>query len=169
MENTSESGCAAGTAVSSNNGPLDPKRLWAAIQKFSVDKKGAPYPMSARLADEQDWTPEFTALAVEEYKRFIFLAAAAGHPVTPSYVVDEVWHLHLIFTRSYWEELGDIIGRLIHHDPGTGEKGDGSKFHNQYVRTLESYRKFFGSEPPPEIWGPENVKNILQRGRRVQG
>ncbi|MCC6976750.1 MAG: hypothetical protein IT343_00405 [Candidatus Melainabacteria bacterium] len=158
--------CASGSATSSG-GKLDPRQLWAKISVFSVDQKGAVYPLSARLSDEQDWTPEFTALAIEEYKRFIYLAAVAGHPVTPSHVVDEVWHMHLIYTRSYWEELGDIIGRLIHHDPGTGGQGDQSKFLAQYHRTLDSYRKHFGEDAPDEVWGPHNNQRVLPKGRRT--
>ncbi len=158
--------CSDGTATSSGKA-VDPKQLWEKLSRFSVDVKGAVYPLSARLSDEQDWTSEYTARALAEYKRFMFLAAVAGHPVTPSHVVDEVWHMHLIYTRSYWEELGDILGRLIHHDPGTGGKGDQSKFQAQYHRTLESYRKFFDVEPPVDIWGPNNHQHVLPKGRRT--
>jgi len=139
--------------------------LWSALSAFSLDVRGAPYPLSARLADEQDWTIEFTAAAIEEYKRFIFLAAVSGQTVTPSLVVDEVWHTHLIYTRSYWEEMGDIVGRLIHHDPGSGEAADEALFAGLYLRTLNSYRRFFG-EPPSDIWGPENGKHVLPKGRK---
>lgn len=168
MPESANGPCAAGSATSSG-GKVDPKTLWEKVSRFSVDLKGAVYPLSARLSDEQDWTPEFTARAIEEYKRFMFLATVAGHAVTPSHVVDEVWHMHLIYTRSYWEELGDILGRLIHHDPGTGGKGDQSKFQAQYNRTLEAYRKFFGSQPPEDIWGPHNHQFVLPKGRRTIG
>lgn len=158
-------GCASATARSSSDDTPDPIALWRKVDAFSIDKAGAPYPFSARLADEQDWTLEFAQQAIREYKRFMFLAAVAGHPVTPSFVVDEVWHTHLIFTRSYWEDLGDILERLIHHDPGQGEPGDEEVFAKQYMRTLDSYRRFFG-EPPADIWGPENKRFVLQKGRK---
>lgn len=158
-------GCASGTARSDSTKPVDTAEMIRRIEAFSIDKPGAPYPFSARLADEQDWQNEFAHRAIKEYLRFICLAAVAGHPVTPSFVVDEVWHTHLIFTRSYWEELGDIVGRLIHHDPGQGEHGDEAMFARQYGRTLESYRKLFG-EPPADIWGPDNGNNVLPKGRK---
>jgi hypothetical protein len=53
--------------------------IWKRLQDFSLDEQNAPYPFSLRLEEEQDWTSEFTARAIEEYKRFIFLAAFAGH------------------------------------------------------------------------------------------
>ena len=157
--------CAAATARTSATKTIDLSALWKQLERFRIDKAGAPYPFSMRLADEQDWTIEFTHRAIEEYKRFIFVSAVCGHPTTPSFVVDEVWHTHLIFTKSYWEEMGDIVGKLIHHDPGQGEAGDEAMFARQYQRTLESYRKYFG-EPPADIWGPDNGTRVLAKGRK---
>lgn len=156
--------CASGTARASSSSTANQRAIWARIAAFSLDVKGAPYPLSKRLSDEQDWSYEFTLRAIEEYKRFMFLAACAGHPVTPSFVTDEVWHTHLIYTRSYWEELGDILEKLIHHDPGTGEEGDKAFFEAQYRRTIDSYRKFFG-EPPQDIWGSANRDMVKPKGR----
>lgn len=55
-----------------------------------------------RLARDNGWKPGYAERVYREYLRFVFLAATAGHPVTPSVDVDEVWHLHLCYTRSYW-------------------------------------------------------------------
>ncbi len=143
--------------------------IWKRLQDFSLDEQNAPYPFSLRLEEEQDWTSEFTARAIEEYKRFIFLAAFAGHRVTPSFVTDEVWHLHLIYSRSYWDEMCiGILGRLIHHNPGSGLAGEDQMFHGQYQKTLQSYRRFF-DEPPALIWGPENAKQVRPKGRKQSG
>lgn len=140
------------------------KALWAKVEAFQIDEPGAPTPFSARLAREQGWTELLTMEAIEEYKRFMFLAVSAGHPVTPSATVDEVWHLHLIYTRSYWEEFCvKVLDRVIHHDPGNGKEGEKSAYVDQYELTLASYRKFFG-EPPKAIWGPHNGHyNVRQR------
>jgi len=144
----------------------DPQAIWKRLQEFSLDEHNAPYPFSVRLEEEQDWTREFTATAIEEYKRFIFLATCAGHKVTPSFVVDEVWHLHLIYSYSYWDEMCiGILGRLIHHNPGSGLASEEQMFHGQYQKTLQSYRRFF-DEPPALIWGPENVKQVRPKGRK---
>jgi hypothetical protein len=90
---------------------------------------------------------------VEEYRRFVYLAMAAGHPVTPSVDVDHAWHLHLTYTRSYWEEMcGRVLGRPLHHDPTRGGLAEGAKFTDWYARTLRSYQEAFGSAPPADIW-----------------
>lgn len=144
----------------------DPLAIWKRLQEFSLDEQNVPYPFSRRLEEEQDWTSEFTARAIEEYKRFIFLAAFAGHKVTPSFVTDEVWHLHLIYSNSYWDEMCiGILGRLIHHNPGSGLASDEQMFHRQYQKTLQSYRRYF-DEPPALIWGPENAKLVRPKGRK---
>ena len=140
--------------------------IWKRLQEFSLDEQNAPYPFSRRLEEEQDWTSEFTARAIEEYKRFIFLAAFAGHKVTPSFVTDEVWHLHLIYSNSYWDEMCiGILGCLIHHNPGSGLASEEHIFQGQYQKTLQSYRRYF-DEPPALIWGPDNAKLVRPKGRK---
>ena len=49
--------------------------LWQRISNYSPDAPGAQLPFSARLAKENGWTPEFTARAIEEYKRFVLTLA----------------------------------------------------------------------------------------------
>ena len=83
--------------------------LWIRLTHFDFDAScGASAPggaprrsFSRRLGEEREWAPEFTTRVVEEYRRFLFLAMAADHPVCPSEEVDAAWHLHLTFTRSY--------------------------------------------------------------------
>lgn len=77
----------------------------------------------------------------------------AGHPVSPSEPVDHAWHLHLIYTKSYWQDMcRDVLGRDLHHSPTTGTPADGEKFADWYERTLVSYCRIFGEEPPRDIW-----------------
>ncbi len=129
--------------------------LLARIENLEIDKPGVSLPFSARLARENGWSPDFARRVVGEYKRFVYLALRAGHPVTPSEEVDEAWHLHLCYTRSYWDEMcGKVLGRPLHHGPTEGGAEEDRKFGDWYGRTLESYRRIFGEEPPPDIWPP---------------
>jgi len=110
-------------------------------------------PFSRRLARERGWSPGYARRVIDEYKRFAFLAVAAGHAVTPSEAVDEVWHLHLTYTRSYWEHFCPLaLGQPLHHEPTRGGRAEAVKFHNLYEETLSSYRRCFGEEPPADIW-----------------
>ncbi|HLO99565.1 MAG TPA: hypothetical protein VK171_13300 [Fimbriimonas sp.] len=125
------------------------------IESFEIDAAGAEGAFAARLAKEQKWTPAFTAKVIREYKRFIALAMISNREVTPSKTVDEAWHLHLIFTDSYWNRLAKILPKPLHHHPGMGAKGDRLKYKEQFRYTLELYRDTFGADAPADVWGAE--------------
>jgi hypothetical protein len=76
--------------------------LWERIETFSFDVGPTAYSFWARLASENGWSMSFAARAISEYRRFLYLAVVAGHQVSPSDDVDQVWHLHLLYTESYW-------------------------------------------------------------------
>ena len=140
------------------------ERMWEAIQNLPIDDPKAAKPLSFRLAREQGWSREFTLRVMEEYRRFLFLMAVSDHSVTPSITVDEAWHLHLIYSKSYWEDLClYTVGKPMHHNPSGGSADEESGFKDDYRETLILYRRFFG-EPPADIWGPENGKNVKSKG-----
>ncbi|MBF2028424.1 MAG: hypothetical protein IGS48_16925 [Oscillatoriales cyanobacterium C42_A2020_001] len=127
--------------------------LYERIQMFSFDKPNAQLPFSKRLARENGWSLQYARQVIEGYKKFAFLAVAAGHPVTPSDQVDQVWHLHLTYTRSYWEDFClQVLQTPLHHEPTLGGQAENQKFDDWYKKTLESYERFFGAKPPVEIW-----------------
>jgi uncharacterized protein (TIGR04222 family) len=144
----------------------DTDGLRARLDGFELDEAGAVLPFSARLARENGWTMAYTGRVIREYKRFLFLAAAAGHPVSPPEAVDQAWHLHMVYTRSYWDRLcGEVLGRPLHHEPTQGGAAEGAKFHDWYARTLESYRRHFGSEPPADLWPAPDAPKTAADGR----
>jgi uncharacterized protein (TIGR04222 family) len=134
--------------------------LWDRIQAFSIDGDSSPSrSFASRLARENGWSAAFAERVVVEYKRFVFLAMTAGHPVTPSDQVDQAWHLHLTYTRSYWDRFcGEVLGRPLHHEPTRGGSAEAKKFHQQYDQTLALYRATFGADPPSDIWPPAEVR-----------
>ncbi|HEX2838488.1 MAG TPA: hypothetical protein VHN77_10205, partial [Phycisphaerales bacterium] len=127
--------------------------LWRRIAAFEVGDASWALPFWKRLARENGWSREFALRVVDEYRKFVFLAMAAGHPVTPSDEVDQAWHLHMVYTRSYWDDLcAGTLGRPLHHGPTKGGRAEGAKFHDWYAKTIESYAAFFGVYPPRDIW-----------------
>lgn len=135
-----------------------PPALWAKLEALDLDG-GAALSFSKRLARDNGWTAAFAQRVVLEYKRFVYLAATCGHPVTPSDEVDQAWHLHLVYTRSYWDELcGQVLGFPLHHGPTKGGAAEGHKFQDWYARTLQSYAAAFGTLPPADIWPEATVR-----------
>ncbi len=119
-----------------------------------------------RLARDHGWSLGFAHGAVREYGRFCFLAVASATPMTPSEEVDEVWHLHLTYSRDYWERwCGEVLQRKLHHDPTEGGAVEQRRFRVQYAQTLAFYETFFG--PPPEVYWPGTAERFGRPRYRV--
>ena len=136
------------------------KELWYKIQNFQIDDSSSEFAFSDRLGRENGWSRDFCLRTIEEYKRFIFLICISDHPLTPSDQVDQVWHLHLLYTQSYWIELcRNTINRDIHHGPTRGGIREKRKFKNWYERTKELYKNTFDQITPDDIW-PNSKKRF---------
>jgi hypothetical protein len=127
---------------------------WKKLKDFSLDVPEVSFSFSDRLARENGWSNEYAQRAILEYKKFIFLSYISGKSLTPSDEVDQVWHLHMIYTHSYWIEMcKEILGGFqLHHGPTKGGKSEGERFHNQYEETLKLYGEILFEEPPSDIW-----------------
>ncbi len=127
--------------------------LWESVRTFDIDGEPRALTFAARLARENGWSVGFAERVVLEYKRFVFLAVTGTTPVTPSDQVDQAWHLHLTYTRSYWERFcGEVLRRPLHHEPTKGGPEEGARFDEQYRHTLARYEQAFGAPPPADVW-----------------
>jgi hypothetical protein len=142
--------------------------VWAALSRHVIGPADAELSFAERLARENGWTSAHAARVLDEYRRFCFLAVVADHPVTPSDAVDQAWHLHLTYTRDYWERFcPDVLGRPLHHGPTAGGADERHRFHQQYAATLAAYERVFGAAPV-DLW-PDAARRLLDdpRARRV--
>jgi uncharacterized protein (TIGR04222 family) len=131
----------------------DNSTLLARISAFRLDSPQASEPFSQRLARENEWPRGYATRVIEEYKRFLYLAMIAEKPVTPSDAVDQAWHLHLCYTRSYWDDLcRDVLGMPLHHGPSQGGSAEHRRYFEQYERTLSLYAEVFDAPAPSDIW-----------------
>lgn len=133
--------------------------LWKKIQAFSFDDPSDVYGFTLRLANENLWTRDFTHKAIEEYKRFMYLATISETMVSPSHIIDQVWHLHLIYTKSY-DNFCDILGKKIQHVPATHNPKEGRIFIDARQRTNDIYQSEFG-EQPVEFWMNREMTDSL--------
>lgn len=137
----------------------DISKLLRRVEEFQIDAPGASFPLSKRLAKENRWSGEYTHRVLKEYKRFAFLSVAAGHPVSPSEAVDQAWHLHMLYTENYWNVFcAEVLGKPLHHYPSQGGTAQKSKFEDWYRKTLASYQRMFGEDPPSDIWPSPDAK-----------
>lgn len=89
----------------------------------------------------------------------MYLAATSDKMVSPSEVVDIVWHQHLVFTKSY-NEFCNLLGRKIEHVPSTHNSKDHKKFAAAKERTKVIYEGTFGMQPE-EIWNYSDIYGPL--------
>ena len=133
--------------------------LYQRICAYAPDDGESQFTFSQRLARDNGWDAGFAQRVVEEYKKFMFLAVAAGHPVTPSEQIDQAWHLHLIYTHSYWDDFcGEVLGKPVHHGPTKGGADERAKYHDWYDRTTDSYRRLLNESSPPDIWPAADIR-----------
>lgn len=141
------------------------ERLWRALAAMRIEPEGAALGFVARLARENGWTLGRGAAVLEEYRRFLYLAASG--PATPSEDVDQAWHLHLTYSRHYWDVLcGTILSRPLHHAPTQGGAVEDARYRALYEATLARYRAAFGEPPPADIW-PDTATRFAARLRHV--
>lgn len=127
--------------------------IWRALAVMRIEPDGAALTFVGRLARENRWRMAHAETVMHEYRRFLFLVATAPHPVTPSDDVDRAWHLHLAYSRHYWDELcARVLGRPLHHGPTEGGPVEDVRYHAQYDATLAFYIATFGEHPPVSIW-----------------
>jgi hypothetical protein len=127
--------------------------LWIKIRDFNLDDPESQLTLSSRLSRENGWSKALSDLAILEYKKYLYLVAKYPMTFTPSDKVDQVWHMHMIYTRSYWEDLcRDTLGKNIHHGPTKGGSVENLKYKNFYSITKSIYAEVFGEEPTPLIW-----------------
>jgi hypothetical protein len=138
---------------------IEQQELWQKIDRFELDDPHVSFSFSDRLARENGWSISFSISAIQEYKKFIFLICISDHPLTPSDQVDQVWHLHLLYTHSYWIDMCKrLLKRDIHHGPTKGGNTERAKFKSWYQETKDLYRRTFNHEPPSDVWPPEETR-----------
>ena len=126
------------------------------VLSFNIHSNGDSSIFISKLMLEHSWTKSFTLTALSEYKKFIYLLYISKERLSPSKVIDKVWHCHLTFTHSYWNELcRDLLKKDIHHIPSSIDKICKELDTHSYERSLSHYRAEFG-QPNPKIWG--NIK-----------
>lgn len=127
--------------------------LWQRLQQHEIGPPDASLTFVDRLARENRWSADYAQRVILEYKRFCYLAMTAGREVTPSDAVDQAWHLHLTYSRDYWQVFcPNVLGADLHHGPTAGGQIERERYYDQYATTLKAYEQAFGEAPPSDIW-----------------
>jgi hypothetical protein len=133
------------------------QELWRRIEQHDFEP-ATPLNFVSRLARDHGWRLDDARAAVDAYRRFCFLAVVSPTPVTPSEIVDEVWHQHLVYSRDYWKTwCGETLQATLHHDPTPGGEAAQMTYRRQYAETLALHERAFGP-PDAELWPATHLR-----------
>ena len=100
--------------------------------------------VTSRL-EKQGHVKEDLDVAVQEYRKFIFLCSQGANICAPP-KVDDVWHAHMLDSVHYFSDCEKYFGFYLHHDPCENGVDEGDM-----NSTLAFYEEVFG-EKPNEVW-----------------
>lgn len=157
------------------------KDLWLEIKHYHFDDLVPPHLMdhvsamfsgtdastqafASKLSRKLNWPPTFARRAIDEYKKFLYLGNVGAMSVTPSKVIDQVWHEHLLFTKAYRMFCREVLGQDFDHHPElVPQEKQTDVFLAQYIATLEAYQAEFGVAPPADIWDVAKFKRPVKK------
>ena len=130
-----------------------PPHLWNHITEVCGGTNASTMAFASKIARKAGWTNQFALRALLEYKKFVYLGVVSDFNVTPSKIIDQVWHEHLLFSKAYRHFCSEVIDYTFDHNPElisiTDQTGT---FNMQYLETIELYKTEFGINPPADIW-----------------
>ncbi len=130
-----------------------PAHLWVTIQAHFSGVDASTKAFANKVSKKAGWTNRFALRSIWEYKKFVYLGVISNFKVTPSQVVDQVWHQHILFSKAYRFFCKEIIEYELDHTPELLPFDEQTKlFTSQYLNTLHLYEREFNRSPPSDIW-----------------
>ena len=120
--------------------------------------------LKARLVRLKNWSEERATAGVNAYEQFLKLKAALkdykATKLSPTPLIDEVWHLHVLDTQKYADDCVDFCREIIHHDVD----GDINVIKREIRRnaTKVAYEMQYGKEPEGEMWSFDSAASNKQ-------
>jgi hypothetical protein len=121
--------------------------------------------LDSHLARLSNLSLDQSMVVLDEYIRFLALAATGPDMAVPSPLIDAVWHKHIEDTRAYQDYCAKVIGRFVHHMPNIAHLG----VHLGYQKTLENYWPAFCQYPDPRIWPTVERLDKFQKNKFLAG
>ena len=69
----------------------------------------------------KDWSEAKRQREAERYAKLLLLARDnRGHAHRPTRDIDQMWHLHMLHPKAYYEDCMRLFGDIFDHDGGFG-------------------------------------------------
>ncbi|MBO9636348.1 MAG: hypothetical protein J7578_24815 [Chitinophagaceae bacterium] len=128
--------------------------IWKKLESCSFDSQGSTVRFHEMLARRGKWSTDFTTEVIEDYRKFLFLAATTKEILIPPPAVDLAWDINIHYFKSDWNELSKDIQllKLRRIIPDSEDNKEPQWSYDNYNRTLELYHNIFHSWPDGRIW-----------------
>ncbi len=103
-----------------------------------------------KLAEENDWTPEYCDEVEALYRKFLALNIRyPDRKICPTGPIDEFWHAHILDTRAYASDCDRLFGQMLHHFPYFGMRGseDRQALEEAFAQSIDLFVLHFGVDP----------------------
>jgi hypothetical protein len=147
--------------------PLGSNELSKRIQK-ELDAGSVTGRLATLVLKGNPWTLKYVWAIVHEYLRFLELKLEAadsnGTLLSPSPLIDQLWHLHILDTQHYAADCNHIAQlhfpdsayRFVHHSPHrTFDHSD--VVEGRRISAKKAYVLRFGTIPDEAYWGTDAV------------
>jgi len=123
--------------------------------------------LAKRMCLEENWSPSYAIEAVREYQRFmelkVVLEDIEGKRLSPSPIIDEIWHMHLLNTQEYQADVKALFLALhkytgqmfLHHS--TSRAHDGAQRLRRLEDTKLAYQARYEQKPPAKFWEEDTL------------
>jgi hypothetical protein len=136
--------------------------MWDQIAAKLGGRNASVKAFAGKLARKHGWNEAFALRAIAEYRKFVYLGVISDFVVTPSDVIDKVWHQHILFSKAYRNFCRDVISYEFDHNPELFPlEGQIEQYQKQYYHTLQLYKQEFGKEATASIWGHTKFDEAL--------
>ncbi len=129
--------------------------------------------LSSRIALQLQMTPAEANIAINEYKKFLEIKIALdgehGSRSSAPLIIDKIWSMHILATRSYETDCLNMCGFVIHHDHDDHHdpKQQISTRKERLQRTITAYRTFYSITPNPTYWTLDDDVPTIFSGTNV--
>jgi small ubiquitin-related modifier len=116
-------------------------------------------PLVKRCMRVYNWDLQMARKVLKAYRQFLFLKKHNedwdAKLLSPSFLVDQMWHQHILDVVNYCHDTMLICGHVVGHNPDGAFDIDGKKSRDE--RTRDGLNEHFEREYDNEIWGINDV------------
>ncbi len=78
--------------------------------------------VSAKIAKDLQCSDEASVQLLKDVSNLLWMSSKSQEVLVPSHVIDEAWHIFILFSEQYAAFCDKYCGGYVHHRPHTGEE-----------------------------------------------